>query len=66
LDLKGRVRAKTGTLRYVNSLSGYLESLSGRKVAFSIMLNAYNPAPSAAGSRDEIDEIVRLVARLAD
>ena len=41
-ELKGNLRAKTGTLRYVNSLSGYMSSGVGEPLAFCVMLNAYN------------------------
>lgn len=39
LDQRGRVEAKTGTLRHVNALSGYLRTLDGRELVFSIMSN---------------------------
>jgi D-alanyl-D-alanine carboxypeptidase/D-alanyl-D-alanine-endopeptidase (penicillin-binding protein 4) len=38
--LRGRVRAKTGTIEHVTALSGYMELPSGRHLAFSIMGNA--------------------------
>lgn len=37
----GNVRAKTGTLRYVYALAGYVTSAAGERLAFSIMLNNY-------------------------
>lgn len=35
-----RIHAKTGSLANVNALSGYIETLRGRWIAFSIMVNA--------------------------
>lgn len=64
LDLKGKVRAKTGTLRYVNALSGYATTETGERVAFSLMLNAYNPPPGAVEPRNDLDAIPRLISRL--
>jgi D-alanyl-D-alanine carboxypeptidase/D-alanyl-D-alanine-endopeptidase (penicillin-binding protein 4) len=64
-ELKGKLRAKTGTIRYVNTLSGYITTAAGEELAFSLMLNAYNP-PAGPNNRDEIDAIPRLLARLAE
>lgn len=38
----GLVHAKTGTLSHVNALSGYGQTLSGRRFAFSIFCNNHN------------------------
>jgi D-alanyl-D-alanine carboxypeptidase/D-alanyl-D-alanine-endopeptidase (penicillin-binding protein 4) len=54
------VRAKTGTLRWVNSLSGYVTTAAGEKLVFSLMLNRYDPPPGRKRT-DELDDIaVRL------
>lgn len=39
LEHAGRVEAKTGTLRHVNALSGFVRTLDGRELAFSILSN---------------------------
>ena len=39
LEHRGRVTAKTGTLRHVNALSGYLTTRDGRELVFSILSN---------------------------
>jgi len=56
----GRVRAKTGTLTHVTSLSGYLDTPSGALVAFSVMVN--NANTNAAGIRGFIDGLVLALA----
>lgn len=39
---KGRIRAKSGTLTRVLCYSGYMDCHSGKKLAFSVMLNSYS------------------------
>ena len=56
---QGRVLAKTGSLGHVNALSGYINTLSGDRVAFSIMCNNHNlPSKRAL---ETIDKIVNLI-----
>jgi D-alanyl-D-alanine carboxypeptidase/D-alanyl-D-alanine-endopeptidase (penicillin-binding protein 4) len=54
-----RIRAKTGTLSHVSALSGYADSPSRGRLAFSILVNNYN-AP-ASEIRDVIDRIGLLL-----
>jgi D-alanyl-D-alanine carboxypeptidase/D-alanyl-D-alanine-endopeptidase (penicillin-binding protein 4) len=58
-DLSDRVWAKTGSLTYDNSLSGYLTTAKGELVAFSIMCNDQT---SRNASTRLIDQILRLIA----
>ena len=44
----GRLRAKTGTVRHVSALSGYVESGDGERIAFSIIANG---VPSTARAK---------------
>ena len=56
----GNVHAKTGTLRWVNALSGYITTAAGERLVFSLMLNRYD-APPGRKRTDELDDIaVRL------
>jgi D-alanyl-D-alanine carboxypeptidase/D-alanyl-D-alanine-endopeptidase (penicillin-binding protein 4) len=50
----GNVRAKTGTLHWANSLSGYLTTAGGERLAFSLMLNRYYELRPARGDLDTI------------
>jgi D-alanyl-D-alanine carboxypeptidase/D-alanyl-D-alanine-endopeptidase (penicillin-binding protein 4) len=59
--LSGRVRAKTGSISRVNSLTGYLELPRGRTWIFAIQLNNHTGTQREALAR--IDAIVAALAR---
>ncbi|MBI3652062.1 MAG: D-alanyl-D-alanine carboxypeptidase/D-alanyl-D-alanine-endopeptidase [Acidobacteria bacterium] len=58
----GNVRGKTGTLRYVYALSGYVTTAAGEPLAFSIMLNNYYNADRSIAPRDDVDAIPIMLA----
>jgi D-alanyl-D-alanine carboxypeptidase/D-alanyl-D-alanine-endopeptidase (penicillin-binding protein 4) len=60
---EGNLRAKTGSLSSVASLSGYVTTAAGEHLAFSMMLNNYPDA--GALRRDSIDAIAILLASFA-
>jgi D-alanyl-D-alanine carboxypeptidase/D-alanyl-D-alanine-endopeptidase (penicillin-binding protein 4) len=59
--LEGRVLAKTGSIRHVNSLSGYIEREKGGPLVFSIIANNHT-APGGQMLR-QIDSIVVQMGR---
>ena len=61
---EGNVRAKTGTLRWVNALSGYVTSQAGERFVFSLLLNRNVSAPGRSG-RLELDDIAVMLARFS-
>jgi serine-type D-Ala-D-Ala carboxypeptidase/endopeptidase (penicillin-binding protein 4) len=57
---EGNLRAKTGSLSSVASLSGYVTTAAGERLVFSMMLNNYPDA--SALRRESIDAIAILLA----
>jgi D-alanyl-D-alanine carboxypeptidase/D-alanyl-D-alanine-endopeptidase (penicillin-binding protein 4) len=57
-ELGARVRAKTGTIRGVKALSGYVTGRGGRRYVFVILANGR----SAASARKLQDRVVRILA----
>lgn len=58
-SLPGRISAKTGSLTYDNSLSGYATASDGQVLVFSIMCNDQTRRGDSTGL---IDQIVKLIA----
>jgi serine-type D-Ala-D-Ala carboxypeptidase/endopeptidase (penicillin-binding protein 4) len=58
-------RAKTGTLRFVSALSGYVASAAGEPLAFSIMLNNYDARSAAFSGRAQVDELLVMLAEFS-
>jgi len=56
----GRLRAKTGTLENVTSLSGYVQSAGNRTLAFAILVNDFAGRP--AGAVRSVDAIGTALA----
>lgn len=60
-DLKqANLQAKTGSVRYVSTLSGYVRSKAGEQLVFAIILNGYDNN-NAPGARDEVEAVLRLL-----
>ena len=59
---EGNVHAKTGSLRWANSLSGYVTTAAGERLAFSLMLNRY-VAPPELKATQALDEIAVTLAQ---
>lgn len=60
---EGNLRAKTGSLRYVNTLSGCVTNAAGHRLVFALMLNAYQPPPGGRSGREALDVAAELIAR---
>jgi D-alanyl-D-alanine carboxypeptidase/D-alanyl-D-alanine-endopeptidase (penicillin-binding protein 4) len=61
--LEGRVRAKTGSISRVNTLSGYIDMGDGKFWTFSVEVN--NQAVGGGRTIRKIDEVVVAMAREA-
>ena len=61
---QGKVRAKTGTLNSVSSLSGYLVTADGEPLVFSIMMEHFMaPADQARLLQDRICQVLTAFSR---
>lgn len=50
---EGRIHAKSGTMNRIKSYSGYVDTKSGKRLAFSIIVNNYNCTSSSVVDRME-------------
>jgi serine-type D-Ala-D-Ala carboxypeptidase/endopeptidase (penicillin-binding protein 4) len=50
----GNARAKTGALRWANSLSGYVTTAAGEHLVFCLMLNRYYESRPVKGDTDNV------------
>lgn len=57
---QGRVLAKSGTMSRIKSYSGYVNSKSGKKLAFSITVNNFNSSSSAVTKK--IEKVLNALA----
>jgi len=63
-EVKGKIHAKTGSVEHVNTLSGYMDLPSGKRLVFSIMTNN-DPVPNRE-SQGALDAIaVEIYKRFA-
>lgn len=62
-DTRGKVRAKTGTLDEVHSISGYVTAKSGCHLAFALFVNDGEPKRSSA-LRGALDKLILELVRL--
>jgi D-alanyl-D-alanine carboxypeptidase/D-alanyl-D-alanine-endopeptidase (penicillin-binding protein 4) len=62
-DLEANVRAKTGTIRGVSTLSGYVQGPRGRWYAFSVLCNDTHKAKGGADAARRLqDGLCRTLA----
>ena len=58
-------RAKSGSLGFVNTLSGYVTTAARERLVFSIMLNNYHAADAAHSGHAEVDALVVMLANFS-
>lgn len=59
---QGRIKAKSGTMSRIKSYAGYVETKSGKELAFSVIVNNYNCSNNALISR--IEKLMNAMAVL--
>ncbi len=62
----GNLRAKTGSLRWAHSLSGYVTTAAGERLAFCLMLNRYHSTETGHSAGAELDAVGVMLAGLAE
>lgn len=60
-----RIWAKTGTMDGVSALSGYMVTVGGERLAFSILLNDCHDLPAGRVPHDETDALARMLAEFS-
>ncbi len=55
-----RVHAKSGTMKRIKSYAGYVETKSGKRIAFAIIINNYNCSNEA--TLDRIEKVMNAMA----
>ncbi len=61
----GNIHAKTGTLRWAISLSGYVTTAAGEHLVFSVMLNRFHNTDPKVSGRTDLDAIGAMLASFA-
>ncbi len=59
---QGRVFAKTGSMAFTRSLAGYVTTAAGERLAFTLMINNYQPSVRDVRPSADLDEIAILLA----
>ena len=59
---RGNVRAKSGTLRYVHALAGYVTTAGGDPLAFALYANGFATADPQVSGREQVDRLVEILA----
>ncbi len=60
----GNLHAKTGSLNHVASLSGYVTTAAGERLAFAMFLNNYADPDGRHPARADLDDLAVTLARL--
>jgi D-alanyl-D-alanine carboxypeptidase/D-alanyl-D-alanine-endopeptidase (penicillin-binding protein 4) len=61
---ENNVHAKTGSMAFVHCLAGYVTTADGERLAFTIMLNNYDPPPGSPSGTRDVDAIAVVLAGL--
>lgn len=58
---EGNLRAKTGAMQYVETLSGYAAGAGGEPLVFSLILNQYQPPDEEHSAQNDIDRLALIM-----